>query len=140
MIVLQIFLFNNLNGLEFRYISTYNRRTRKQISVTILILVTDVKNIVFCFIFKLWTIKTTLVCKISLAFNNSLYNKKKCFLLFQNAVAYASYCKLGKFNRPIAGYANFCPKYLKAESYKPEKLYLVSFYDSHYLIWKDLIR
>ena len=43
-------------------------------------------------------------------------------------IAYATYCQLDQYNRPVAGYANFCPNHLSSDLYEHEKLYLVSFF------------
>ena len=42
-----------------------------------------------------------------------------------NVVAYASYCQLDNWNRPVAGYINICPQTLSDHNYNEEKIYWV---------------
>ncbi|RUS84295.1 hypothetical protein EGW08_007939, partial [Elysia chlorotica] len=46
-----------------------------------------------------------------------------------SALAYASYCQLGEFNRPVAGQVNFCPRNIKAQKFDKELLYITSVHE-----------
>lgn len=56
-------------------------------------------------------------------------------------IAYASYCKLGKNDRPIAGYINFCPSEFKKYQNDRNKLILVTLHEVFHALGfsKDLI-
>ncbi|XP_039248204.2 uncharacterized protein LOC120326056 isoform X1 [Styela clava] len=53
---------------------------------------------------------------------NNLCNDK-------GVIAYATYCQLDQYNRPIAGFANFCPKHLEDVLYDEDVLYLTSLHE-----------
>lgn len=47
----------------------------------------------------------------------------------KGVIAYATYCQLDQYNRPIAGFANFCPKHLEDVLYDEDVLYLTSLHE-----------
>jgi hypothetical protein len=48
--------------------------------------------------------------------------------MFQGAaiIAYAAYCQVDQYDRPVAGYINFCPSLIQSTDYDEERIYLVS--------------
>ena len=69
--------------------------------------------------------------QIPLYFGSGIFSN--ALFWFQGTVAYAAYCQLDQFNRPVAGYANFCPTHLNSETFDAEKFYLVK----HVLVGKS---
>jgi len=59
----------------------------------------------------------------------------------QKIIAYASYCKLDKSGRPIAGYINFCPSELRLALHDKQKLRLIALHELFHALGfsKDLI-
>ncbi|XP_076800845.1 ciliated left-right organizer metallopeptidase-like isoform X2 [Clavelina lepadiformis] len=49
-------------------------------------------------------------------------------------IAYATYCQLDQYNRPVAGYANFCPNHLSSDLYEHEKLYLTVLHEFFHVL------
>ena len=48
--------------------------------------------------------------------------------LFQGVaiIAYAAYCQVDQYDRPVAGYINFCPLLIRRNDYDEDRIYLVS--------------
>nr|CAB3263456.1 leishmanolysin-like peptidase [Phallusia mammillata] len=48
--------------------------------------------------------------------------------------AYAAYCQLDQFNRPVSGYANFCPQLLMSDDFDSENFYLTVLHELFHIL------
>ncbi|XP_076316986.1 ciliated left-right organizer metallopeptidase-like [Tachypleus tridentatus] len=61
-----------------------------------------------------------------LLYINSMYSE---WCQKEEILAYASYCQLDQFDRPVAGYINFCPAHFDDTTYNEEKLVLTAIHE-----------